>query len=185
VQTIQERGMKARLIVWAACVAAAGVPASAAQLYQWKDAQGRTVYSDQAPPAAVQQSQQKSFNGSVIERGESYAMRVAREKHPVTLYTSACGAPCARAQALLAERGVPHRARDLKSDEAARSEVEKLTGKLNVPVLVVGSEKIEGFEAGRWQAALDRAGYPKSLQAGRASPPHNAAAPAKGSPASP
>jgi glutaredoxin len=165
-------------------MAAAGAPATAAQLYQWKDAQGRTVYSDQAPPATVQQSQQKSFNGSVIERNEPYATRVAREKHPVTLYTSACGGPCERAQQLLAERGVPHRARDLQSDEAARSEVEKLTGKLNVPVLVVGSEKIEGFEAGRWQAALDRAGYPKAPP-GRGSPAPNAAAPAKGAPANP
>ncbi len=35
-------------------------------------------------------------------------------------------------------------------------------------------KKIEGFSAGRWQAALDRAGYPKSAPPG--SKPHSAAA---------
>lgn len=148
------------LLAW---MAVASAPLAAAQLYQWKDAQGRTVYSDQAPPPSVAHAQQKSFKGNVIEGGESYATRMAREKHPVTLYTSACGAPCDKARQLLAERGVPHTSKDLQASEGARDEVQKLTGKLNVPVLVVGSDKIEGFEADRWNAALDSAGYPKAL----------------------
>ena len=154
--------MKAGSWIVVATMALAATHASAGQLYQWKDAQGRTVYSDQAPPASAQQSQQKAFNGSVIERGEPYALRIAREKHPVTVYLSPCGAPCDSARQLLSERGVPHAVRDLQTDEAAREALQKLTGKLNVPVLVVGSEKIEGYDAARWQAALDRAGYPKA-----------------------
>jgi Glutaredoxin and related proteins len=153
--------MKAGLMMVAACLAAASAPLSAAGLYQWQDAQGRTVYSDQAPPPSTAGVQQRAFKGSVIEVGESYATQVARQKHPVTLYTSACGAPCDQARQLLAARGIPHAARDLETSETARAELEKLTGRLNVPVLRVGDEKIEGFEKGRWQAALDRAGYPK------------------------
>lgn len=159
--------MKAGLVVAAAWLAAASAPLAASQLYQWKDAQGRTVYSDQAPPATTGSVQQKSFKGSFIEGGESYATKVAREKHPVTLYTSACGAPCDRARQLLVERGVPYASKDLQASEDARNEVQKLTGRLNVPVLMVGSDKIEGFEAGQWQAALDRAGYPRSALPGR------------------
>lgn len=153
--------MKAGLMMVAACLMAASAPLAAAGLYQWKDAQGRTVYSDQPPPPRTAGVQQKPFKGSVIEVGESYATRVAREKHPVTLYISACGAPCDQAKQLLAARGVPHTTQDLETSEAARSELEKLTGRLDVPMLRVGDEKIEGFETGRWQGALDRAGYPK------------------------
>ena len=153
--------MKAGLIVVTAWLAAASAPLAASQLYQWKDAQGRTVYSDQAPPARTGNFQQKNFNGSFIEGGESYATKVAREKHPVILYTSACGAPCDGARQLLIKRGIPYSNKDLQDSEEARSEVQKLTGRLNVPLLVVGSDKIEGFEVGRWQAALDRAGYPR------------------------
>jgi len=159
--------MKAGLIMVAAWLAAASAPLAAAQLYQWKDAQGRAVYSDQPPPPSIRNAQQKAFKGSVIEVGESYAARTAREKYPVTLYASACGAPCDQARQLLNERGVPHSNKDPQASPEAQAELQKLTGRLSVPVLVVGSDKIDGFETGQWQSALDRAGYPKSAPPGR------------------
>ncbi len=170
--------MKAGIILMAAWLAAASTPLVAGQLYQWKDAQGRTVYSDQPPPTSVRNAQQKSFKGSVIEGNESYVVKVARERYPITLYTSACGAPCDQARQLLIQRGVPFSSKDLQASEDARNEVQKLTGKLNVPVLMVGSEKIEGFESGQWQAALDRAGYPKSAPPGSKPVPPAAPVPA-------
>jgi glutaredoxin len=170
--------MKAGTLLMAAWLAAASMPLAAAQLYQWKDAQGRTVYSDQPPPPSIRNAQQKNFKGSFVEGGEGYATKIAREKHPITLYTSACGILCDQARQLLTERGVPFSSKDLQTSEEARNEVQKLTGKFNVPVLVVGSEKIDGFEAGLWQAALDRAGYPKSALPGRKPVPPAAPIPA-------
>lgn len=163
--------MKAGFIMAAAWLAVASAPLSAAQLYQWKDAQGRTVYSDQAPPPSVRNAQQKAFKGSVIEGGESYTSKTAREKYPVTLYASACGAPCDQARKLLSERGVPFSNKDPQASPEAQVELQKLTGQSRVPVLVVGSDKIDGFESGQWHAALDRAGYPKSaLPIGKPTP---------------
>jgi len=168
--------MKAGRIMMAVWLAAASTPLAAASLYQWKDAQGRTVYSDQPPPPDIHNAQQKAFKGNVIETGESYATRTAREKFPITLYASACGAPCDQARQLLTQRGVPFSSKDPQASPEAQSELQKLTGRLSVPVLVVGSDRIDGFEAGQWQAALDRAGYPKSAPAARK--PAAAAAPA-------
>ena len=51
-----------------------------------------------------------------------------------------------------------------------------------VPVLVVGSDKSDGFETGQWQAMLDRAGYPKSAPPGRKPAPQTAATPAPAAP---
>ncbi|WP_059754303.1 glutaredoxin family protein [Thiobacillus denitrificans] len=170
--------MKAGLIMMAVWVAVASAPLAAAQLYQWKDAQGRTVYSDQPPPPSIKNAQQKSFKGSVIEVGESYATKTAREKNPVTLYASACGAPCDQARQLLTERGVPFSNKDPQASPESQAELQKLTGRLSVPVLVVGSDKIDGFETGQWQAMLDRAGYPKSAPPGRKPVPAAAPAPA-------
>lgn len=140
---------------------ALAAPLLAAGVYQWKDAQGRTVYSDQPPPPSVKPVQPRVFRPSVIEGGESYALRTAREKFPVTLYTAACGAMCDNARKLLADRGIPHTSKDAQSDPDTRAELTKLTGKNSVPVLVIGSEKIEGYAQALWDAALDRAGYPK------------------------
>jgi glutaredoxin len=146
----------------AACLALASMPAAAAQLYQWKDAQGRTVYSDQAPPSSVRNAQQKSFKGNLIEVGESYTTQSARQRFPITLYASACGAPCDDARKLLEARGAPFSSKDPQASPEAQAELKKLTGRLSVPVLVVGSDRIDGFEATQWHGALDRAGYPKT-----------------------
>ena len=158
--------MKTGFLLMALGLAVASTPLAAAQLYQWKDAQGRTVYSDQPPPTSVRNAQQKSFKGNFIEIGESYSARTAREKHPVTLYASDCGAPCDQARQLLSERGVPFSNKDPQAHPEAQAELQKLTGRLSVPVLVVGSDKIDGFETGQWQAMLDKAGYPKTPMPG-------------------
>ena len=175
--------MKAGPILIAVCLVAVSMPLAAAQLYQWKDAQGRTVYSDQPPPPSIRSSQQKSFKGSFIEVGESYTVKTAREKHPVTLYASACGLPCDQARQLLTARGIPFSSKDPQASPEAQAELQKLTGQLRVPVLVVGSDKIDGFETGQWQAMLDKAGYPKTPMPGArpvpaAQPATPAAAPA-------
>ena len=170
--------MKAGLIMMAVWVTVASAPLAAAQLYQWKDAQGRTVYSDQQPPPSIRNAQQKSFKGSFIEVGEPYAAKTAREKYPITLYASACGAPCDQARQLLSERGVPFSNKDPQASPESQAALQKLTGRLSVPVLVVGSDKIDGFETGQWQAMLDRAGYPKAALPGRKPVPQTAPAPA-------
>lgn len=183
--------MKTGFILAAVCMALTSAPLAAAQLYQWKDAQGRTVYSDQPPPPNVRNSQQKSFKGSFIEVGETYTAKTAREKNPVTLYASACGAPCDQARQLLTERGIPFSSKDPQASPEAQAELQKLTGQLRVPVLVVGTDKINGFETDQWQALLDKAGYPKSPQPGSpvaAKPPAAAqppAAPPSGAPPAP
>jgi glutaredoxin len=168
--------MKAGMVLMAMWMAAASTALSAAQLYQWKDAQGRTMYSDQPPPASVRNAQQKSFKGSVIEGGESYAAKTAREKYPVTLYANACGKPCEQARALLSQRGVTFSDRDPQASPEAQAELQKLTGRLSVPVLKIGNDKIDGFEAGTWQRALDQAGYPKSGSGTKPAPESSAAA---------
>lgn len=175
--------MKAGFIMAAAWLAMASAPLSAAQLYQWKDAQGRTIYSDQAPPPSVRNAQQKAFKGSVIEGGESYATQYAREKFPVTLYASDCGTLCDQARQLLNDRGVPYSNKDPQASPEALAELKKVTGHSNVPVIVVGKERINGFEPGHWHATLDRAGYPKFALPGRKPAPE--AAPTPAAPASP
>ncbi|MDP1929663.1 MAG: glutaredoxin family protein [Thiobacillus sp.] len=167
--------MKAGFIMAAVWIATASAPLAAAQLYQWKDAQGRMMYSDQPPPASVKNAQQKSFKGNLIESGESYATKTAREKFPITLYASACGAPCDQARKLLTDRGAPFSNKDPQASPDAQAELKKLTGKLSVPVLVVGSDRIDGFETEQWNAALDRAGYPKSTLPGSKPAPAAAA----------
>ena len=140
----------------------AALSAHADPLYHWKDAQGHANYSDQPPPPSVKNAVQKSFKGNFIEGGESYELKQAREKFPVTLYVTACGLPCDQAKLLLERRGIPYTAKDPESSPEDKAAMQKLTGHTHVPVLAIGTDKVDGFEEGQWNAALDRAGYPKS-----------------------
>lgn len=140
------------------------MPVAASQFYRWVDSQGRVHYSDQPPPSSMaRQATQKNYKGSVIEGSESYALRQARERFPVTLFATAdCGIPCEQAKGHLSRRGIPYSSKDPSNDPEAQKALAASGGKFRVPTLLVGSDKLEGYEEGAWNASLDRAGYPKS-----------------------
>ena len=67
--------------------------------------------------------------------------------------------PCTSARNHLAKRGVPYTERNASREQDA---LKKLTGSLEVPVLVVGSQTLKGYLDSDWDAALDSAGYPRT-----------------------
>ncbi len=140
---------------------ASGVGFAAGTTYKWVDEHGKVHYSDQPPPPNAKKVEEKKAGANTIETSElPYALREAVRKHPVTLYTSACGEPCEKARELLRTRGVPYEEIDVQTQPEA---LKKLTGGLEIPVLQVGQSKVlKGFEQGQWHRELDAAGYPKT-----------------------
>jgi glutaredoxin len=138
------------------------LPALADNLYRWVDETGRVHYSDQPPPPRIKTVSQKNYKGSFVESGESYALREAKDKFPVTLYTSGCGPACDMAQQLLDRRGIPYSMKNLENNAENQKALRDLTGYLRIPTLVVGSQNLTGFEDSQWDSALDSAGYPKA-----------------------
>lgn len=163
----------------------AAVPVLAQQMYRWTDADGRVHYSDQPPPKDAKNVQTKNLGANVVETDAvPYATQVARRRNPVTLYAFECGDVCTQAKGLLRTRGVPFSEVDPR--QAANAEkLKALTGGTDVPVLQVGDTVVNGYEAGRWQTALDNAGYPASVsgrQSAAAAKASGAAAPEKAAP---
>lgn len=144
-----------------ACGALA-LAANAQTLYRYLDPSGRVVYSDQPPPPSAKDVQPKRLPENVIETDPvPFAAREAAEKYPVTLYTFDCDV-CKQAETLLAKRGIPF-ATVIVSEEEGAAKLKALTGKQSAPVLQVGEKQVmTGFNATRWEAMLDEAGYPKS-----------------------
>lgn len=134
-----------------------------ADLYRWVDAEGKIHYSDEPPPSDIKQVEKKKVNGG--KPGDPpmpYSLQQAVKNFPVTLYASQCGAACTSARELLAKRGIPYTEMDA-TNGTVQIELKKLTGgTVEVPVLKVGSDATKGFEAGRWNSALDVAGYPQT-----------------------
>jgi glutaredoxin len=133
------------------------------QMFRYIDRDGRVVYTDTAPPADARSVQQKRLGGNFIETSEApYALQIAQQRNPVTLFSGACGPLCEQARALLNRRGVPFQDID-PSQPRELEKLKQITGDQQVPVLVVGSATVlKGIEEEKWQAALDQAGYPKT-----------------------
>jgi glutaredoxin len=135
-------------------------------LYRWVDDQGHVSYSDQPPPPSAKKVQKIKGKGNVVEVDkDSYDLKQAKNLSPVTLYITACGQICDQATELLKQRGVPYVPKDPSKEPEIAVELKKLTGALDVPVIVVGGSQYKGFEATTWNRLLDAANYPKVGQA--------------------
>jgi glutaredoxin len=133
------------------------------QMYRYVDKNGRVVYTDTTPPPDARNVQQKKLGGNYIETSEPpYALQIAQQRNPVTLYSGNCGPLCDSSRALLNRRGVPFREVD-PSQPGEAAKLKQLTGDMQVPVLSIGAAQVlKGFEEEKWQSALDQAGYPKT-----------------------
>jgi glutaredoxin len=139
---------------------------SSAQVYKWTDAQGTVHYTDTPPP---QQRASQLKPPSAGTSGETaalpYELARAVKASPVTLYTttqSSCTG-CDLGRVLLRARGVPYLEKTVDTDEDKEA-LRRLAGKLELPLLVVGSRKVAGFQDAAWQEALTSAAYPRSAQ---------------------
>lgn len=109
------------------------------------------------------------------QQQQPFELTRLQKDFPITLYTAPiCKEPCELARALLNKRGIPFTEVQVWNVETL-DELKKITGGSDsVPALVVGRSVQNGFDAGRYDALLDSAGYP----APGTFPPGKQAAPA-------
>jgi len=147
----------AAAILLTACADASG------QAYRWVDKDGKVHYTQEPPPPGAKGVQKKTFRQGPVETSNlPYATQVAARNFPVALYTAPdCGEPCDRARALLVKRTVPFKEVSVLSQNEV-DELKRLSGKTDIPLLVVGAQVQAGFQEGAYNGLLDAAGYPSS-----------------------
>lgn len=142
--------------------AAAGADEDRDKTYRWEDAKGNVYYSDLPPPAGARNISSARDNSEAPTPELPYELQLAVTKFPVTIYiTPDCGGPCDSASALLIGRGVPHTVLDPMQPDVNQKLNALTNGQPAVPVVEIGAIVVQGFEHGRWNAALDKAGYPR------------------------
>lgn len=115
-----------------------------AGVYKWTDAQGRIHYSD-APPVAAKTTQLRlqSITGPV------QVSQATGADSGVTIYTTEWCGVCKRARAFLKQNGVPFREWDVEKTDYGAVKFGQLGGS-GVPLITVGSQKMQGFDASRF-----------------------------------
>lgn len=132
-----------------------------AQLYKWVGADGKVTYSDTPPPAGAKQLGTKASGGDSggVPLPEDLAAAVG--KNPVTLYTGATCTPCNDGRTLLKQLGIPFSEKTVSSNEDIEK-LKKVSGELQLPLLVINNSKFSGFNSANWRVALSSAGYPET-----------------------
>ena len=145
-------------------IALAALPLGAAQLYKWTDEKGNVEWRDTPPPANAKKVETRNMGGNTIETSSMpFSIQQAMKKNPVTLWAFAECPPCNDARSHLARRQIPYTERNVQKDPET---LKKLTGSTEVPVLLVGAKQLKGYLAENWDAALDEAGYPRTVPPG-------------------
>ena len=140
-----------------------GLPLISVAQYRWLDADGKVSYGDAPPPSA---KDVQPVGRNATGRGETsdptfpYELRVAAERFPVTLYTSAKCAPCEQARNFLRTRGVPYTEKTVRYKEELEQMERNGLGN-TFPVATIGRTTKKGFLAADWAAELSAAGYPE------------------------
>ena len=141
--------MHSRLIAGAialAALAAAFAATAQTNVYRWVDKDGKVHFSDTPPPEEAKSVSQKRMGGGYTEESQlPYATQMAMKRNPVTIYTaSGCGNPCDRGRELLSKRGVPFSEKNAGGSQADRDALVKLAGSAEVPLLMIGDNKVRG-----------------------------------------
>lgn len=151
-------------------LALVSTPLAAAQLYRWVDEKGHVEWRDTPPPPDAKKVEQRRITPSTIPTTDMpYSVQQAMKNFPVTLWVTNCGESCDRARTHLARRGVPYAERNPHVDPEAFKKASG--GGMEVPLLMVGSNRLKGYLDTDWDAALDNAGYPRSPYIGYKAPP--------------
>lgn len=127
----------------------------AGKVYKWTDAQGRIHFADNPVDAAqAEELKIRSFSGSAEVSSEDNGFGSREVK---ILTTTWCGV-CKSAKAYLASRGIAFSEYDVETSDAGRQEYKRLAGK-GVPIILVGNQKMNGFNPPQLEKMLKNVGY--------------------------
>ncbi len=130
-----------------------------AGVYKWTDESGKTHYTDSPPPGRKAQEvklQVKSLSGPAVVSKTNAPATATRPK--VRLFSAVWCGYCKLAKTHLARRGIAFEELDVEQSATGRDEYRRLEGR-GVPVILVGDQRMDGFDPAALDVMLKNAGY--------------------------
>ena len=134
------------------------VGSASAQLFKWKDANGKTHFSDKPPPPGATPAALKGAVGTATAN-LPYALATAVRNFPVTMYSTKPCSGCDLGRSYLKTRGIPFSEITVSTAED-EAKLRSAGGDGNMPYFIVGSAKESGYLQSKWESMLNVARYP-------------------------
>ncbi len=127
-----------------------------AEVYRWTGPDGKTHFGDK-PPAGTQGVETFKGGAGVSFMGGGGTAGAKKAAVRVKLFVTQTCTYCKKAKAYLRQRGTPFEELDIGTSRQAKVEYQQLGGN-GVPVILVGQQRMDGFNQGRLEALLADAG---------------------------
>ena len=148
-----------RVLLLAGVLAVAS-SAAAGSLYRWTDAQGTIHYTSDPPPGAAATAVPPRANSVAAPAKVRAPARPpqppAEASVPIVMYSTSWCPYCAKAREYFKSNGIAYTEYDIELSSAAHAEFKKLGGR-GVPLILVGSERVDGFSELAFEFALQKA----------------------------
>jgi glutaredoxin len=121
---------------------------SQAEIYTWKDAQGRTHFGDRPPTDSTPKQIELKIN--TIQRAEVQPLDtgMAVDRKLVIYTTDWCGV-CRQAKRHFKRHHIPYKEYDVEKSARGRRDYKRLNG-AGVPIILVGNQRMNGFSPERF-----------------------------------
>ena len=123
---------------------------SAVDIMICEDAEGNQTFQKACPPGTSLVGEKK------ISVGKNSSGTVDLSKLNVVVYTIPDCETCENVAIYLKSRDIPFSEKDVSKDPKIQQELTKLSGKLSVPVTVIGEEVVSGYDREKIGNILDR-----------------------------
>jgi glutaredoxin len=136
-------------------------PGAFADMYKWIDENGKVHYTDSPPPGRKAKKLDLKINSisgpPVVSAFANRDAGAAVAASSVKLYTTTWCGYCKRAKAFLQARGTRFEEIDVETSAQGQVEFRNLGGR-GVPVILVGSQRMDGYSQESLEAMLRQAG---------------------------
>ena len=139
----------ALIITAALFIVATSTLSNAATLYRWVDDQGVVHVSENPPEGKMDVAQ--AVVGEAPDKGPKAEEKKEFRVRPgeITIYTMPTCPWCHRAKAWLRDKKIRYKEVDVSTDKKGLEEMVRISGQTGVPVILVGTEVIVGFNESR------------------------------------
>jgi glutaredoxin len=121
-----------------------------ADVYKWKDEQGRMQFGDRPPAGSASQKVPIRSYGAPEETTTETDVPTAAG---VVMYSTTWCAICRQARAYMISKGIPFTEHDVEKSEIGRTAYKKMKG-TGVPIILVGDQRMNGFSATRLEEMI-------------------------------
>lgn len=119
-----------------------------AEIYKWTDSSGKVIFSDTPPPNQKIEQIELKINTYTAVEIRPLTERLEKKDKVVMYSTTWCGS-CKRAKRYFKKNNIPYVSYDVEHNRIGKMDFKLLKAK-SVPVIIVGSKRMNGFTPARF-----------------------------------